>query len=345
MIEFRFPLAFLLFILAPLMLEHPLRERFFLLLGRKRRDQSSRLLRFASAGSLGSLPRSARLRIRPYLLSLLRIVAFLLFVLALARPQTGTRFTEIETSGRDIMLTLDISGSMQALDFTLNGEHVDRLVALKHVVEDFIDKRVGDRMGLVIFGTHAYTQCPLTRDRGVLKQFVKSLEIGMAGETTAIGSALAISLKRIKDIPAQSKVILLVTDGRNNTGELNPAQAARIAKERGIKVYAVGIGGNKPVPFPAVDWFGRRTIGYQNLELDEKTLKDIAEITGGRYYNAQNTEELKMVYDEIDKLEERVEKAFEFVDYQEHFLPFLAAGFVLFLVCELLAASVFLAIP
>jgi Ca-activated chloride channel family protein len=200
-------------------------------------------------------------------------------------------------------------------------------------------------MGIVVFGNEAFTQCPLTLDHRVLKEFVDSLEVGMAGQATAIGEGLAIALKRIRDIPAKSKVVVLVTDGKSNAGNVTPEQAAEIARELGIKVHVVGIGGNEPAPFPVRSAFGGTRLVMRELEYDAATLKMIAEKTGGRYFNAKDLSALQQVYAEIDQLEERHEAASEYVEYSERFLPLVALGLTLFLLSELLSATVLLKVP
>lgn len=343
--EFATPTAFLLLLFIPFVAEDELLRRIAAKLFPSLKLKAEHGIRFASPVPIGNLPRSAYVKLRPYVLTLLRVLCFTCLVIALARPRSGTSYTEVDTSGRDIMFVLDLSGSMQALDFTVNGERVNRLTALKSVVKEFIQRRSGDRMGLVVFGTESFTQCPLTNDQRTIIDFVDALEIGMAGEATAIGKALAIATKRTKDIEAESKVIILVTDGQNNSGSVHPLEAARIAAKERVRIHTVGIGGKKPAPFPVVDWFGRTRLNYQELPMDEETLKEIARLTGGKYFNAQDTEELENIYNEIDLLEPRKETATEFVDYEEHFLPLLAAGLVFLFLYELIGATLMLRIP
>lgn len=299
--------------------------------------------------SLSALPKnlssSRKLYERMLVTNTLRVVCFISLVIALARPQTETSYSEVEASGRDIFIAMDTSGSMNALDFRIDGKRVDRLTALKKVVNDFIDARKGDRLGLVVFGTEVFTQCPLTLDHGVLKDLVSSLEVGMAGDGTALGDGLVVAVKRLKDIPAESRVIVLVTDGVKTAGSLEPEVAAEIAKKEGIKVYTIGIGGNKPAPFKVMGMFGIPQMEYRPVELDEKTLREMAESTGGKYFNAEKTEALEEIYQQISKLEERVEKTFEYHDYEEHYFFFLILGLLTFLIHELAAATRYLIVP
>lgn len=266
----------------------------------------------------------------------LRTAVLVLVIMALARPQQGKKETEVESTGVDIILTLDTSGSMQALDFSIKGKPVTRLDAIKDVAGAFIEKRAGDRMGMVVFGNEAFTQAPLTLDHALLIKLLNGLEIGMAGDNTAIGQALAVSVERIKDIKAKSKIIILMTDGRNNSGEIAPDKAAEIAETFGVKVYTIGIGTNGPVPFVIDTPFGKRVV-HQRVDLDENTLKAIAAITGARYFRATDTAELAKIYGEIDKLEKTEVKVKEYMEYEERFHWFLLPALLL-LLCEIVLA-------
>lgn len=277
-------------------------------------------------------------------LIVLRCVGIGLCVLALARPQAGEKETEIITEGIDIMLCLDTSGSMQALDFQLEGERANRLAVVKKVVEDFIKKRKDDRIGMVVFGGEAFTQCPLTMDYGVLLSFLKRLEIGMAGDSTAIGSALATSVKRLKDVPGKSKVVILLTDGRNNAGKISPLTAAEIAETYNIKVYTIGVGVEGESPFLMETFFGPKYV-YQKVDLDEKTLREIAETTDGEYFRAASTASLEQVYDRIDQMEKTEAKIKEYTEYEELFHRFALAGLLLLLTEFVLANTRFRKIP
>jgi Ca-activated chloride channel family protein len=260
----------------------------------------------------------------------LKIVALTLLISALARPQWGNRYTEVDSEGIDIVLTLDTSESMVGLDLTLNGEEANRLQVIKSVVNDFIGGRQYDRIGMVVFGEQAYTQCPLTTDYNVLKSYLDIVEIGIAGKGTAIGNAIAVSVKRLETSKAKSKIIILLTDGESNAGEVSPKIAAELAAQRGIKIYTIGVGTQGAVPVYQDTLFGRRKVTVE-MHFDEKSLKEIAAMTAGQYFSAGSQEALKDVYQTIDKLEKTQVKVQEFSDVQEMFLLFLVPA-VLFLV-------------
>ena len=300
---------------------------------------------FTSRAEINAINQSWRVKYRRSILNTLTSIYFVLIVIALARPQTGSEFTEIEASGRDIMLALDISGSMQAMDFFLNKQRVDRITALKKVVKQFIEGRSGDRIGLVVFADNAFTQCPLTLDHNILNSFVDKTEIGMAGQATAIGDALAIAIKRLTSIKSDSKVIVLVSDGKSNAGSLDPMEAAKIAKDLKIKIHTIGIGEDGPAPFPTKDPFGNIRLVSRNLEFDERTLRNIASQTGGEYFNAKDTDKLAAICRQIDALEKRNEKVFQYVEYEEHFLFFILIALVLFVIAEILKATILRVIP
>jgi Ca-activated chloride channel family protein len=263
-------------------------------------------------------------------LVVLRCLALALFIMALARPQSGIKSTEVTTEGIDIMLCIDTSGSMRALDFKTGGERGTRLEAVKKVVSDFIAGRKNDRIGMVVFGQEAFTQCPLTLDYGVLMSLLDSAEIGMAGDATAIGSALGICVKRLKELEAQSKVVILLTDGRNNTGTVSPSTAADIARTYGIKVYTIGVGSRGEAPFLVDSFFGKRYI-YRRVDLDEETLKEIADKTGGTYFRATNTDALEKIYQKIDEMEKTEVTVKEYTEYEELFMYFLIPGLIILL--------------
>ncbi|NOY53387.1 MAG: VWA domain-containing protein [Deltaproteobacteria bacterium] len=270
---------------------------------------------------------------------LLRSAALLFLIVALARPQSGRTTTEVLTKGIDIMLTLDTSGSMKALDFEIKGKRINRLAVVKKVVAKFIKGREHDRMGMVVFAGNAYTQCPLTLDRGVLLTLLDRVEIGPAGDGTAIGSALATAVKRLKDSKAKSKVVILLTDGRNNTGKIDPETAAELAKNYNIKVYCIGAGTKGPAPFLVDSFFGKRYV-YQNVDIDEKTLKMIAATTGGRYFRATDTKGLEAIYKKIDSMEKTKVKVKEYSEYTEEFAWFLIPG-LFFLGLEVVLENTF----
>lgn len=343
--RFESPLALLFLLFLPLLLGDSGLSYLKAGFGFKNKKSARDSVKFASIVELSNLPRSLLVKYREQILTLLKICSFTLLIIALARPQYGNQISETETSGKDIMLTLDISGSMQALDFKLAGQNVDRLTALKKVVKDFIDARKGDRIGIVVFGTQSFTQCPLTQDTELLKQYVDALEVGMAGENTAIGDGLAIALKRIKDIEAQSKVVVLVSDGDDTASALSPIQAAETAKKLGVKIHVIGIGGEGPAPMPMRDMFGRTVYRYAQLSFNEKLLKNIASETSGEYFFAKDTEKLRDIYSSIDKLESRKSVTRNYVEYEERFWPYLVLGFALFFLHEILICSLLSRIP
>ncbi len=268
---------------------------------------------------------------------LLRTLALVLLVIAAARPQKYNISSEMNTSGVDIMIAIDTSGSMRALDFFIKKKRVNRLEAVKHVVHNFISKREHDRIGLIVFGEKAFTQCPLTMDKGLLLNLVDSMEIGMAGDSTAIGLALALGAKRLRKVKAESRVLILMTDGRNNAGEIEPMQAAEAAAATGAVIYTIGMGGFGPAPVPVDTIFGKR-IQKIKLDLDEDTLKKIAEIGGGRYFRASDGPKLKEIYDMIDSLEKTEIKVKQFFNFEELYKYFLFPALLL-LVLEILAKS------
>jgi Ca-activated chloride channel family protein len=324
MLRFEDPWLLILLILIPLMVFYVWRR-----LG-------SSQIRFSSLGILQQLKKPPTLLLRKGLI-VIRCLAVSLFIMALARPQSGIKSTEIITEGVDVMLCLDTSGSMKALDFKDDGKRADRLHVVKKVVSDFIRGRKNDRIGMVVFGEEAFTQCPQTRDYGVLLSFLDSVEIGMAGDSTAIGSALAVCVKRLKDLQSKSKVIVLLTDGRNNTGTISPGTAADIAKAYGIKTYTIGVGTEGEAPFLVDSFFGKQYV-YQKVDLDEDTLKEIAKKTGGIYFRATNTEALKNIYKQIDEMEKTEVKIKEYMEYEELFMYFLIPG-LCFLLLEAVSAN------
>ncbi len=262
---------------------------------------------------------------------ILRGLVLILLVLASARPQLYNISRDMRSSGVDIILCLDTSGTMQALDFKLNGQRVTRLTAVKKVVSDFIKKREYDRIGLVVFGTEAFTQSPLTMDKGLLLTLVERLKIGMAGDSTAIGSAIAIAGKRLKDLDAKSKIMILLTDGRNNAGDITPEQAAEAVRAFGIKIYTIGVGGKGPAPFEVEGLFGTSLVN-RAVDLDESTLQKIANIGDGRYFRAGDSKELSDIYDIIDRAEKREIKVKEFFHFKELYLYFLIPAVCILLI-------------
>jgi Ca-activated chloride channel family protein len=275
---------------------------------------------------------------------ILRVCAFILIALAAARPQFYNVSHETQSPGVDIILCLDTSGTMQALDFTLDNEPVTRLTAIKKVVSDFIKEREFDRIGLVVFGDAAYTQAPLTMDKGLLLKLVNGMHVGMVGERTAIGDALAVSAKRLKDLNAPSRIVILLTDGRHNAGQLTPAEAAAAAAAVGVKIYTIGVGGKGEAPFKVQTFFGER-LAYQQVDLDERTLQEVAKTGGGRYFLASDTKSLSDIYHIIDKAEKREVKVKEFFHFKELYHWFLVPGIFLILLALGLEMAIMRVVP
>ena len=230
---------------------------------------------------------------------LLATIAWLLLILACTRPQWLGEPIEQAVSGRDLMMAVDLSGSMEEQDFMINKQRVDRLTATKWVAGDFINRRVGDRLGLILFGTQAYLQTPLTFDRKTVLTLLNESAIGLAGDNTAIGDAIGLAVKRLKNQPANSRVLILMTDGANTAGEVSPLKAAELAAENQLKIYTIGIGADEMV---VRSFFGSHKVN-PSRDLDEKTLIKIAQSTGGRYFRARNADELNNIYMLLDKLE------------------------------------------
>ncbi|MCE5294816.1 MAG: VWA domain-containing protein [Chlamydiales bacterium] len=220
-------------------------------------------------------------------------------VTTIARPQYVGKAIELPQSGRDLMLAVDLSGSMRMDDFEINNQRVDRLTALKLIACDFIERRKGDRIGLILFGSQAYLQSPLTFDLQTVKQLLVEASVGLAGSETALGDAVGMAVKHLRDSPSYSRVLLLLTDGRNNTGKLSPEKAAELASHIQLKIHTIGIGADVQT---IRTLFGQQTINPSS-ELDEPTLKMIAEKTGGKYFRAYDTQKLAQIYQEIDRLE------------------------------------------
>ena len=259
----------------------------------------------------------------------LRAIVIVFFILALARPRMPLGETRIDTEGIDIVLAVDCSGSMLAEDFKVDGKRKNRLEVVKEVVKDFINKRHSDRIGTVAFAARAYTVCPLTTDYDWLIKNLERVEIGTIEDGTAIGSAISASLNRLKDTEAKSKIIILLTDGINNSGKISPLNASEAAKALGVKIYTIGAGTRGLVPYPAVDFFGRRVYQNVKIEIDEDSLKQSAGRTEAKYFRATDTESLKGIYKEIDSLEKTTMQESGFQEYNELFSRFLLAGLIL----------------
>ncbi len=272
-------------------------------------------------------------------------MAVVCFIVALAGPRKILQEVHRTVEGIDIILTIDSSGSMAAEDFVIQGQRLNRLAVVKKVVEDFIAKRTSDRIGLVTFAARAYTVCPLTTDYKWLIENLKRIDLGLIEDGTAIGSAIATSLNRLKHSSAKSKIIILLTDGVNNAGKIDPITAAHIAETMGVKIYTIGVGSKGYVPFPVRDVWGRTIYQQVKIELNEETLRRIAKITGGEYYLATNTEALKEIYKEIDKLEKsRIEET-GYKEYQELFMYPLGIALILLIAEMVLRNTILIRIP
>ena len=247
---------------------------------------------------------------------LLRTIALVMIIIAIARPRSSTKMDKIDTEGIDIVLAMDVSTSMLARDFT-----PDRISAAKDIAIDFISQRPSDRMGIVVFAGESYTQCPLTTDRATLINLMKEIETGLIEDGTAIGNGLATAVARMQNSDAKSRVVILLTDGVNNSGEITPQTAADIAKTYGIRVYTIGVGANGTAPYPVMTPWG---VQMQNVEveIDENLLKNIAETTGGRYFRATDNTKLSEIYSEINKMEKARTTIDSFPIYKELFTGF-----------------------
>lgn len=291
-------------------------------------------VRYSDTTGFDNLPRSWKVYAR-HLLFALQMAALGLLIVAMARPQSSSTSETSNIEGIDIILAQDISGSMLARDLK-----PDRLEASKQVAADFVESRPTDRMGLVVFAGESFTQVPLTTDHGIMLNMLKELKTGMIDDGTAIGDGLATAINRLKDSEAVSRVIILLTDGLNNAGSVDPYTAAELAKLYGIRVYTVGVGSYGTAPFPVNTIFGTQ---YQQMrvEIDEKLLTTIANSSGGKYFRATSNQKLDEIYDEIDKLERSKIEVTEFRHLHEEFYPLVAWALGLLLLEFILRKTVF----
>jgi len=250
----------------------------------------------------------------------LRLLALGMLIVALARPQIVHGTSEIEASGIDILLGLDVSGSMEALDFTIHGKPASRIDVVKEVVSKFIEERPNDRIGLVAFAGRPYMVSPLTLDHDWLQQRLESVRSGMVEDGTAIGSAIASCVNHLRDQKAKSKIVILLTDGMNNSGKVSPLTAAEAAEALGIKIYTIGAGSRGEVPVPAIDPFGNQKMVMAKVDIDEETLQKVARMTGGTYDRATDTDSLAKIYNHINRLETTTQKMKKFETHNEMFL-------------------------
>ncbi len=261
--------------------------------------------------------------------TMLRLLVATLLILGLARPQYGQGRSEVQASGVDLMLAVDVSGSMEALDFTLDGQPANRLECVKSVVSKFIEARPNDRIGLVAFAGAPYLVSPLSLDHQWLQQNLDRVRIGLIEDGTAIGSALATSVNRLRDQPSKSKIVVLLTDGLNNAGKVAPQTAAEAAKAMGVKVYTIGAGAQGEAPVPVKDQFGNPRIVMAKVDVDEAGLKRIADETGGKFFRATDTDSLHKIYAEIDRMEKTTHAVKKFSKYHELFALAVVPGLML----------------
>lgn len=296
--------------------------------------------RFSSFNLFHGIKSSLKAKFR-HVLFLLRLLAISLLILAIARPQSRSSWKDVKTEGIDIVVSLDVSLSMLAKDFKPN-----RLEVAKEVLGDFVDARPNDKIGLVIFGGEAFTQCPLTTDHKIIKNMFKDIEAGMLDQGTAIGLGLADGVARVKDSKAKSKVVILISDGVSNVGEIAPLTAAEIAKTFGVRVYCIGVGSKGKALQPVALYpNGEMEYDYVDVDIDDVTMGQVSKMTGGKYFRATDRESLEKTYKEIDELEKTIISEKSFTNKTEHFLPLALAAAICLLVEFLLKRFVFKAIP
>ena len=263
------------------------------------------------------------------LLAALRLLALALLIVACARPQQGSTTTEIEASGIDILLAVDVSGSMEALDFTLQGKPANRLDVVKSVIRQFVEQRPNDRIGLLAFSGRPYMVSPLTLDHDWLLQRLQSLSLGMVEDGTAIGSAIGVGVNRLQEKDAKSRILILLTDGMNNAGAVPPIVAAEAAEALGIKVYTIGAGTKGEATMPMRDAFGRKQLVRVKVDIDDETLGKVAAMTGAHYFRATDTASLEKVYGEINNMETTTRTIKKFENYRDPFPWIVGAALIL----------------
>jgi Ca-activated chloride channel family protein len=273
-------------------------------------------IEYSDVGLVRELARGSRSRVGRWVW-LLPIVAGILMIVGLARPQRTHSRTEVTVNGIDIVLGLDVSGSMQALDFTIDRHRVNRIEVVKSVVSKFIEERPDDRIGLIAFAGAPYLVSPITLDHDWLQQNLERVSIGSGDDGTAIGSAIAACVNRLRETAAKSKVVVLLTDGVNNTGKIAPLAAAEAAKSMGVKIYTVGVGARGKAPIPVKDAAGNMHLIMAEVDVDEKTLQAIADETGGKFYRATDTDSLQKIYEQINRLEKSAQTVQKFEHVEE----------------------------
>jgi len=332
MFLFKDPVMFWLLLLLPVVL----------IVDKSRHSGSSFV--FSSEDLVKDLKPTARVRLGKSLI-ILRITAIALMIIALARPQAILDGSKTVSEGVDIVLVVDTSTSMLAEDFMLGPRRINRFDLVREVVKDFIRKRKDDRIGMVAFAARAYTVCPLTTDYAWLNENLDRVRVGMIEDATAVGSAIASSINRLKNSKTKSKIIILLTDGVNNAGNISPLVAAEAAKALKIKIYTIAVGTKGLSPYPMKDYYGRTVYRNIPIEIDEESLRRIAGTTGGKYYLATDTEKLRNIYDEINSLEKSNIEHFGYREYNELFYYFLIPGMMLLVIGIFLSNTVFLKVP
>lgn len=328
-LEFAYPAFFWLLILLPVMIV------WYIFRGRR----STSSMTLSGFENIDERIGSSRIWLR-HILFLLRLTVVSLLVVVLARPQSSNKWEQVTTEGIDIVMCMDVSGSMRAMDFRPN-----RLEASKDVGIEFVNARENDRFGLVVFAGESFTQCPMTTDRGVVVNFLNDIDFGVIEDGTAIGMGLATAVNRIKDSRAKSRVVILLTDGVNNRGDVGPVTAAEIAASFGIRVYTIGVGTHGTAPVPVQDAFGRVVTRSMPVEIDEDVLKKIAETTDGTYFRATDNHKLREIYQQIDELEKTRMDVKQFSKRKEEYFPFLLAAMLFLLFEIMLRYTIFRTIP
>ena len=328
-LDFAYPAFFYALILLPVMIG------WYIWRGRK--STSSMIL--SGFENLDERVGSSRIWLR-HLLFVFRLVVVGLIIIVLARPQSSNKWEQVTTEGIDVVMCMDVSGSMRAMDFKPN-----RLEASKNVGIEFVNARQNDRFGLVVFAGESFTQCPMTTDRAVVINFMKDIDFGVIEDGTAIGMGLATAVNRVKESRAKSKVIIMLTDGVNNRGDVGPVTAAEIAASFGIRVYTIGIGSQGTAPVPVQDAFGRTVTRSMPVEIDEDVLKKIAETTDGTYFRATDNHKLREIYQQIDQMEKTRLDVKQFSKKKEVYFPFLLAAMLILLFEIMLRYTIFRTIP
>ena len=328
-LDFAYPAFFYALLLLPVMIG------WYIWRGRN----STSFMTLSGFENLDERVGTSRIWLR-HILFVFRLLVITLIIIVLARPRSSNQWEKVTTEGIDIVMCMDVSGSMRAMDFKPN-----RLEASKNVGIEFVNARQDDRFGLVVFAGESFTQCPMTTDRGVVINFMKDIDFGVIEDGTAIGMGLATAVNRIKESRARSKVIILLTDGVNNRGDVGPVTAAEIAASFGIRVYTIGVGSHGSAPVPVQDAFGRMMTRRMPVEIDEDVLKAIAEKTGGSYFRATDNNTLREIYQQIDQMEKTRLDVKQFSKKKEEYFPFLLAAMLILLFEIMLRYTIFRTIP